>query len=207
MGRIGLTPNGLTLIGFAITTVGARPGRRAGVGHRRHRRLRRRRLRHVRRHAGPRDRQGQQVRRVHGLDLRQAAGEVLVFIGIVIGALANSNVGTVPSWWPPAAMGAAIMVSYTRAKSDGLGFLRHGHGRGRDHAPRGPPRDPLGSGIVLDAATSIGIVGVLAVRPRRSSLVGASHHRHPADPPCPQPGQVGRHHRSPRPPTRHGVTT
>ena len=40
----------------------------------------------------------------------------------VLLSLANSNVGTVPVLVASAAMGAAIMVSYTRAKSDALGY-------------------------------------------------------------------------------------
>ena len=49
------------------------------------------------------------------------AGEILVFLGC-IAALANANVGTVPVLVAAAAMGASIMVSYTRAKSDALGY-------------------------------------------------------------------------------------
>ena len=91
------------------------------MGHRRDRRLRRRRLRHVRRHAGARHRPGQPVRRVHGLDLRQA-GRDRSSSSAASPRLANSNVGTAPVVVAAGAMGASIMVSYARAKSDGLGY-------------------------------------------------------------------------------------
>jgi len=120
MGRIGLTPNGLTLIGFAITTLGAiLVGAQAWiigglvvfVG-------------------GVFDMFDGTLARATGQSSKfgafmdstfDKAGEILVFIGC-IAALANSNVGTVPVLVASAAMGAAIMVSYTRAKSDALGY-------------------------------------------------------------------------------------
>ena len=135
MGRIGLTPNALTLIGFAITIVGAvflgaQPWVIGGL-----------------------------VVFVGGVfdmfdgTLARATGQASKFGAFMdsifdrrrrgrssssarIGALANSNVGTVPVLVAAAAMGASIMVSYARAKSDGLGYLlRHGLGSGRHHAP------------------------------------------------------------------------
>ena len=120
MGRIGLTPNGLTLIGFAITTVGAvLTGAQAWViggivvfvG-------------------GVFDMFDGTLARATGKASKFGAfmdstfdklGEILVFIGC-IAALGNSNVGTVPIVVAAAAMGASIMVSYTRAKSDALGY-------------------------------------------------------------------------------------
>ena len=120
MGRIGLTPNGLTLIGFAITTVGAiLVGAQAWViggivvfvG-------------------GVFDMFDGTLARATGRASRFGAfmdstfdklGEILVFIGC-IAALGNSNVGTVPVLVGAGAMGASIMVSYTRAKSDALGY-------------------------------------------------------------------------------------
>ena len=48
-------------------------------------------------------------------------GEAIVFLGIVIGARRSPTSTTVADP-AAAAMGAAFMVSYTRAKSDGLGF-------------------------------------------------------------------------------------
>ena len=120
MGRIGLTPNGLTLIGFAITTIGAvLVGAQAWVigglvvfvG-------------------GVFDMFDGTLARATGQSSKfgafmdstfDKAGEILVFLGCIY-ALANSNVGSVPVLVAAAAMGAAIMVSYTRAKSEGLGF-------------------------------------------------------------------------------------
>ena len=120
MGRIGLTPNGLTLIGFAITTVGAvLTGAQAWViggivvfvG-------------------GVFDMFDGTLARATGKASKFGAfmdstfdklGEILVFIGC-IAALGNSNVGTVPILVAAGAMGASIMVSYTRAKSDALGY-------------------------------------------------------------------------------------
>ena len=120
MGRIGLTPNGLTLIGFAITTVGAvLTGAQAWViggivvfvG-------------------GVFDMFDGTLARATGQTSKLGAfmdstfdklGEILVFIGC-IAALGNSNVGTVPILVAAGAMGASIMVSYTRAKSDALGY-------------------------------------------------------------------------------------
>ncbi|HEV8403102.1 MAG TPA: CDP-alcohol phosphatidyltransferase family protein [Candidatus Limnocylindrales bacterium] len=120
MGRLGLTPNGLTLIGFAITAVGAiLVGAQAWViggivvfvG-------------------GVFDMFDGTLARATGqaspfgafMDSTfDKAGEILVFLGC-LAALANSNVGTVPVVVAAAAMGAAIMVSYTRAKSDALGY-------------------------------------------------------------------------------------
>jgi CDP-diacylglycerol--glycerol-3-phosphate 3-phosphatidyltransferase len=120
MGRIGLTPNGLTLIGFAITAVGAvLTGAQAWViggivvfvG-------------------GVFDMFDGTLARATGKASNFGAfmdstfdklGEILVFIGC-IAALGNSNVGTVPILVAAGAMGASIMVSYTRAKSDALGY-------------------------------------------------------------------------------------
>lgn len=120
MGRMGLTPNALTLIGFAITGVGAIlvgvqawviGGLVVFVG-------------------GVFDMFDGTLARTTGQASKfgafmdstfDKAGEILVFLGC-IGALANTSVGTVPVLVAAAAMGASIMVSYTRAKSDGLGY-------------------------------------------------------------------------------------
>src|SRR6476619_6765799 len=98
MGWIGLTPNGLTLIGFAITAIGAvLTGTQA-------------------RATGKASKFGAFMDSTF-----DKLGEILVFIGC-IAALGNSNVGTVPILVAAGAMGASIMVSYTRAKSDALGY-------------------------------------------------------------------------------------
>ena len=96
-------------------------------------------------------------------------------------------------------MGAAFMVSYTRAKSEGLGFTPGTGMAAVGIMPREVRLVILSLGlIVLAPGTSIAHT---SADPRASPcgariiVVGADHHRHPADPPRPQPGQVGRHHR------------
>ena len=193
MGRIGLTPNGLTLIGFAITAVGAvLTGAQAWViggivvfvG-------------------GVFDMFDGTLARATGKASKFGAfmdstfdklGEILVFIGC-IGALGNSNVGTVPILVAAGAMGASIMVSYTRAKSDALGYSSGMGLAAVGIMPREIRLVIISLGIVL-TGTSIGISALefaLGDHPRRRG-----HHRHPADPPRPEPGQVGR-----QPPGHH----
>ena len=106
-----------------------------------------------------------------------------------------------------AAMGAAFMVSYTRAKSEGLGFTPGTGMAAVGVMPREIRLVILSLGLVLAgilgarrpatcAAVALGPSVrriVLAHRPRHHRH-RRHHHRHPADPPCPQPGQVGRHH-------------
>jgi phosphatidylglycerophosphate synthase len=119
MGRIGLTPNGLTLIGFGISVVGAAllaaqlwvvGGVVVFIG-------------------GAFDMFDGTLARATGKVSRFGAfmdsvfdrwGEAIVYLGIAWGAvLADSdNVAVLAT----AALGAAFMVSYTRAKSEGLGF-------------------------------------------------------------------------------------
>ena len=185
MGRLGLTPNGLTLIGFAITVVGAvlvglQVWIVGGL---------------VVFFGGVFDMFDGTLARATGKastlgafmdsDVRQA-GRDLVFLGVIAGMQA-AGAADVPVLVAVAAMGASIMVSYARAKSDGLGYSAgHGPGRGRDHAPRGPPGHHHRPGLVLtgDAASaSTAIELALGDHPRRGR-----HHRHPADPVCPQPG-------------------
>jgi phosphatidylglycerophosphate synthase len=119
MGRIGLTPNALTLIGFAITCVGAVlvatqnwvvGGVVVFVG-------------------GAFDLFDGALARATGKVSRlgafldsvfDKAGEVITYVGLVVGlSYAGFREGAILA---AAAMGAAIMVSYTRAKSEGLGF-------------------------------------------------------------------------------------
>ena len=120
MGRLGLTPNALTLIGFAITAagsvlVGVQAWIVGGI---------------VVFVGGVFDMFDGTLARATGKASKFGAfmdstfdklGEILVFIGC-IAALGNSNVGTVPIVVAAGAMGASIMVSYTRAKSDALGY-------------------------------------------------------------------------------------
>ncbi len=119
MGRLGLTPDGLTLLGFGITVIGA--GLLAGqqwllggviifLG-------------------GTFDMFDGTLARATGRvstlgefmdSVFDRWGEALVYLGIIGGAVAaRFDEAAVLAG---AAMGAAFMVSYTRAKSDGLGF-------------------------------------------------------------------------------------
>jgi CDP-diacylglycerol--glycerol-3-phosphate 3-phosphatidyltransferase len=157
LGRIGLTPNALTLIGFAITTVGAiLVGAQAWiigglvvfVG-------------------GVFDMFDGTLARATGQASKFGAfmdstfdklGEILVFIGC-IGALANSNVGTVPILVAAGAMGASIMVSYTRAKSDALGYSSGMGLAAVGIMPREVRLVIISLGIVL-TGTSIGISAI-----------------------------------------------
>lgn len=119
MGRLGLTPDALTIIGFAITVVGA------GVVA----------LQHwslggvIVLTGGIFDMFDGTLARATGKVSRVGAfmdsvfdrwGEALVYIGIVVGASVAGHT-RVPVL-AAAAMGAAFMVSYVRAKSEGLGF-------------------------------------------------------------------------------------
>ncbi len=119
MGRLGLTPDGLTLIGFGITVVGAvliaaqlwlLGGLVVFLG-------------------GVFDMFDGTLARATGKVSNLGAfmdsvfdrwGEAIVYLGIVTGcAFAGFREGAVLG---AAAMGSAFMVSYTRAKSEGLGF-------------------------------------------------------------------------------------
>jgi CDP-diacylglycerol--glycerol-3-phosphate 3-phosphatidyltransferase len=121
MGRLGLTPGGLTLIGFAITVFGAvlvsqelwLPG---GV---------------VILFGGVFDMFDGTLARATGKvsplgafmdSVFDRAGEVIVYLGILAGLQATGIAdGTLLA---AAALGSAVMVSYTRAKSEGLGFTQ-----------------------------------------------------------------------------------
>jgi CDP-diacylglycerol--glycerol-3-phosphate 3-phosphatidyltransferase len=118
-GRLGLTPDGLTLIGFAITTVGAvllglqlwvAGGLVVFAG-------------------GVFDMFDGTLARATGQVSKLGAfmdsvfdrwGEALVYVGLVAGlAAAGWDAGP---FLAAAAMGGAFLVSYARAKSEGLGF-------------------------------------------------------------------------------------
>lgn len=119
MGRLGLTPDGLTLIGFGITVVGAIllgaqqwliGGLIVFIG-------------------GVFDMFDGTLARATGKVSPLGAfmdsvfdrwGEAIVYLGIVVGCvIARFDLGVMLA---AAAMGSAFMVSYTRAKSEGLGF-------------------------------------------------------------------------------------
>ena len=119
MGRLGLTPDALTLIGFAITVAGAvlvsqqlwLPG---GL---------------VILFGGVFDMFDGTLARATGKvsnlgafmdSVFDRAGEVIVYLGVVAGLQAVGIAdGTLLA---AAALGSAVMVSYVRAKSEGLGF-------------------------------------------------------------------------------------
>jgi CDP-diacylglycerol---glycerol-3-phosphate 3-phosphatidyltransferase len=119
LGRLGLTPDALTLIGFGITVVGAvllamqlwlLGGIVVLVG-------------------GIFDMFDGTLARATGRVSRVGAfmdsvfdrwGEALVYLGIIVGCVAAGfKAATILA---AMAMGSAFMVSYTRAKSEGLGF-------------------------------------------------------------------------------------
>ena len=119
MGRVGLTPNGLTLIGFGISIVGAAllvaqlwvlGGIVVFIG-------------------GAFDMFDGTLARATGKVSAFGAfmdsvfdrwGEAIVYLGIAWGGvLAGEDTVAILA---TAALGAAFMVSYTRAKSEGLGF-------------------------------------------------------------------------------------
>jgi CDP-diacylglycerol--glycerol-3-phosphate 3-phosphatidyltransferase len=119
MGRLGLTPDGLTLIGFGITVLGAVlvsqqhwvvGGIVVFIG-------------------GVFDMFDGTLARATGkvstlgafLDsVFDRTGEVIVYIGLVAG-LEQLGISNGPLL-AAAAMGSAVLVSYTRSKSEGLGF-------------------------------------------------------------------------------------
>ena len=118
-GRLGLTPNGLTLLGFAITAVAAahhcRPARTAAgivvfVG-------------------GVFDMFDGTLARATGKSSKLGAffdstfdrwGEALTWVGIVAGCIAASN--ALAAVLSTLALSSAFMVSYVRARAEGLGF-------------------------------------------------------------------------------------
>jgi CDP-diacylglycerol--glycerol-3-phosphate 3-phosphatidyltransferase len=119
LGRLGLTPDGLTLLGFGITAIGAlllalqlwlAGGVVVFIG-------------------GVFDMFDGTLARATGRVSRLGAfmdsvfdrwGEALVYLGIVIGCTrAQLQLG---AWLAAASMASAFLVSYARAKSEGLGF-------------------------------------------------------------------------------------
>jgi CDP-diacylglycerol--glycerol-3-phosphate 3-phosphatidyltransferase len=119
MGRLGLTPDALTFLGFVITVIGAvliagQLWLAGGL---------------VILFGGIFDMFDGTLARATGRvttfgafmdSVFDRAGEVIVYLGIIAGLQAHR----VPNGplFAAAAMGAAVMVSYTRSKSEGLGF-------------------------------------------------------------------------------------
>lgn len=119
LGRLGLTPDGLTLVGFGITAIGAvllagqlwlAGGLVIFAG-------------------GAFDMFDGTLARATGRVSRLGAfmdsvfdrwGEAFVYVGIVVGSTrADFSLG---AWLAAAGMASAFLVSYARAKSEGLGF-------------------------------------------------------------------------------------
>ena len=117
LGRLGLTPNGLTMLGFGITAVGAVL---AGTGAWLAAGL-------VVFAGGAFDLVDGTLARATGRVSRFGAfmdsvfdrwGEAVVYVGIVLGGAAWRALPPLAAF----AMASAFMVSYTRARSEGLGF-------------------------------------------------------------------------------------
>jgi len=157
MGRLGLTPNGLTLIGFAITVFGSVlvglqawvvGGLVVFVG-------------------GVFDMFDGTLARATGqanalgafMDSTfDKAGEIIVFLGVIAGMQA-AGAADVPVLVAAAAMGASIMVSYARAKSDGLGYSSGMGLAAVGIMPREVRLVIISVGIVL-TGTSVGISAI-----------------------------------------------
>ncbi len=157
MGRVGLTPNGLTLIGFAITVVGSvLVGLQAWVlggivvflG-------------------GVFDMFDGTLARATGQASKLGAfmdsvfdklGEIIVFLGVIAGMQA-AGATDLPVLVAAAALGASIMVSYARAKSDGLGYSSGMGLAAVGIMPREVRLVIISLGIVL-TGTSIGISAI-----------------------------------------------
>src|SRR6516225_7523205 len=85
-------------------------------------------------------------------------GEIIVFIGVVAGMQA-AGAAELPILVAVAAMGASIMVSYARAKSDGLGYSAGMGLAAVGIMPREIRLVIISLGIVL-TATGIGITAL-----------------------------------------------
>jgi CDP-diacylglycerol--glycerol-3-phosphate 3-phosphatidyltransferase len=163
LGRLGLTPNGLTAIGFLGTVVAAVAAAAqqwplAGV------------LILV---FGVFDLFDGTLARATGrasalgafLDSTlDRAGEAIVYVGILVGALAGGF--DAMAGLAAAAMAAAFMVSYTRAKSEGLGFTPGTGMASVGIAPREIRIVILSAGLIVG-----GLVGVVPADLTSGSLV------------------------------------
>jgi len=154
MGRAGLTPDALTLIGFGITAVGSIlvglqswviGGVVVFVG-------------------GVFDMFDGTLARATGQVSKLGAfmdstfdklGEIIVFLGVIAG-LQGAGAADVPVLVAAAAMGASIMVSYVRAKSEGLGFSSGTGMAAVGIMPREVRLVIISLGIIL-AGTSLGL--------------------------------------------------
>ena len=126
----------------------------------------------------------------------------LVYLGASPGAAALADVGDGAGPRRRGRHGCRVHGQLHAREVRGLGFSSGiGPGRGRHHAARDPARDHLARHRPRPGRASApsAIEFALGDHPRRRR-----HHRHPADPPRPQPGQVDRHH--PRPSKENGET-
>jgi phosphatidylglycerophosphate synthase len=151
LGRLGLTPNALTLIGFAGTCVAAYAAANrkwviAGL---------------LVLAFGIFDLFDGTLARATGRTSRfgafldsvfDRAGEAIVYIGVAGGALALGFAGG--ALLAAAAMGASFMVSYTRAKSESLGFTPGTRMANVGIAPREVRLLILALGLVLTGGTA-----------------------------------------------------
>ncbi len=180
LAKVGLTPNMLTLIGFGIAIAaavlaGLELWLAAGI---------------VSVVAGSFDMLDGAVARATGTSSKFGAfmdstfdrwGEGVIYVGIVAGAAAAGSQLT--AILAVLAAVCAFMVSYTRAKAEGLGFSGE-----VGIAPRPERIVILGAGLV-----ATGLVGGpqdngLAPAGARGHRRADHRHRHPAHPPCPPAG-------------------
>jgi phosphatidylglycerophosphate synthase len=186
LGRLGLSPDALTIIGFGITIVGAIflatqqwlvGGLVVLVG-------------------GIFDMFDGTLARATGKVSRLGAfmdsvfdrwGEALVYLGIVAGGVLSGH-ERVPIL-AAAAMGAAFMVSYVRAKSEGLGFT---HGKGMAAVgvmPREVRLVVLSVGLILTQAPSITALeialAIIAIGATVTTIQRVLHVRQQATTPAP----------------------
>lgn len=190
MGRLGLTPDALTLIGFAITVIGA-----AVIA-----------LQHwslggvIVLAGGVFDMFDGTLARATGRVSRLGAfmdsvfdrwGEAIVYIGIVVGAslAGHTRVPVLAA----TAMGAAFMVSYVRAKSEGLGFTSGSGMAAVGLMPREVRLVILTIGLILADAPNIKALeftlGIIAVGATITVIQRIVHVRRQVEPSTPSTNQ------------------
>lgn len=154
MGRLGLTPDALTLIGFAITVVGAflLAGQQWLVGGL------------VVFAGGVFDMFDGTLARATGKASKLGAfmdsvfdrwGEAIVYLGIIWGGYQAIGAGYA-AFLAATAMSSAFMVSYTRAKSEGLGFTAGTGMAAVGIMPREIRLAILTLGLILTGVTAMG---------------------------------------------------
>jgi phosphatidylglycerophosphate synthase len=167
MGRLGLTPDALTLIGFAITVVGAllvaqQLWLAGGL---------------VILFGGIFDMFDGTLARATGSvsnlgafmdSVFDRAGEVVVYVALVA---ALPSVATLDgTLLAAAALGSAVMVSYTRAKSEGLGFTKGTGMAAIGIMPREVRLVILSAGLILAGIFGTGPIGPCSDCVRTSTL-------------------------------------